>query len=640
MPTSAPPANPNRFGIRLPWDAPLKIVYPVIITLTLFVITIFWLLLPRVEIHLMDRKREMIRELTESAWSTIHYYASLADKGTISQTEARKQAIDQLRNLRFGPDGKDYFWINDMHPNMVMHPYRPDLEGKDMTDVTDPTGKHLFLAFVEKVRRDGAGYVDYQWQWQDNPNKIVDKISYVKEFAPWGWVIGTGVYVEDVRAQIAAITQRITIICIVITIIIFMLSYYIVWQGAGTERKRRLVEQSLRASETRYRLLTETAREIIITFDTDLRITYANQAWLKISGHTAEEVMGRSILDIVSADMADAFKNQLDRMQTSDSQDFLLESALRVRDGRIIPVEATFVVMEIPGNTRSFLMAARDVTEKKRAEEHTRLQREQLYQSNKMASLGTLVSGVAHEINNPISTVMLNIQVLGKFWRLAAPVLDRYHHHHGGLTVGSMDYEEFSGRMPRMIQDTLDGVGRVKRIVADLKDFAGQHPSHVRDKVDLNDIVKKATGLVASMIKKASSDFKVCYASHLPTFEGNGQRIEQVIINLLVNACQAMAGRRMPLRVATGYDDRSKNLYVEIEDHGAGMAPEVMARITDPFFTTKRDSGGTGLGLSISDTIIRDHGGRLVFHSTPGKGTIAIIRLPCTPRDSQPKEAQ
>jgi two-component system NtrC family sensor kinase len=164
--------------------------------------------------------------------------------------------------------------------------------------------------------------------------------------------------------------------------------------------------------------------------------------------------------------------------------------------------------------------------------------------------------------------------------------------------------------------------------VGDLKDFSGQRPSGLQDAVDLNSVVRKATGLAATTIKKASSEFQVQYADQLPTFRGNAQRLEQVIINLLVNACQAMAEKRRPLRVATGYDATSHTVVVEVEDGGCGMAPEVMDRITDPFYTTKRDSGGTGLGLSISDTIIREHGGRLEFRSTPGVGTVATVRIP------------
>lgn len=638
MPGS-PPLEARRSDERMPWGAPLNIVRPVLITLALFVITLFWLLLPRLEHHLMDRKREMIRELTESAWSVVRYYHSLAQKGAITHQEARRQAVGLLRKVRFGPEGKDYFWINDMRPVLVMHPYRPDLEGQDASQMTDSTGKHLFMDFVDTVRRKGAGYVDYRWQWQDNPDKIVSKISYVKGFTPWGWVIGTGVYVEDVRAQIGAITRSITTICLGITAVMFLLCFYIVWQGAAAERKRREAERSLRESEAQYRLLTETAQEIITTFDDDHRITYVNQAWSKAQGEGSPDVRGRPITDIVAPESRDAFQAALDRIAKPSPADRLFETALQVHDGRIIPVEATFAVMTGADGSRSHLMAARDITERKRAEEQARLQREQLYQSAKMASLGTLVAGVAHEINNPISTVLLNIQTLEKFWQRAAPVLDRYHRREGGLSVGNMDYAEFAARMPELIRHTLEGVARVGRIVGDLKDFSGQRPSGSLDRVDLNSVVRKSAGLVTTMIKKACSEFQTHYAEQLPTFPGNTQRIEQVIINLLVNACQAMAQKRKPLRVATGYDAPSRCVYVEVEDGGCGMAPEVMDRITDPFFTTKRDSGGTGLGLSISDTIIREHGGRLEFSSTPGTGTVATVRIPIRLPDPAPREA-
>jgi PAS domain S-box-containing protein len=634
-----PPLDPHSNDNRMPWAAPMNIVLPVLITLALFVITLFWLLLPRLELHLMDRKREMIRELTESAWSAVRYYHSLAEKRVITDPEARRQAVDLLRNVRFGPEGKDYFWINDMRPVLIMHPYRPDLEGRDASEITDPTGKHLFMDFVDTVRRKGAGYVDYMWQWQDNPEKIVSKISYVKEFSPWGWVIGTGVYVEDVRAQIGAITQNITSICMGITAVMFLLCFYIVWQGAAAERKRREAERSLRESEAQYRLLTETAQEIITTFDDDHRITYVNQAWSKVQGQGGPDVHGRPITAIVAPENHDAFQATLDRIAQSPPAEHLFETALQVHDDLIIPVEATFAVMTGTDGGRSYLMAARDITERKRAEEQARMQREQLYQSAKMASLGTLVAGVAHEINNPISTVLLNIQTLDKFWQRAAPVLDRYHQREGGLSVGNMDYTEFAARMPELIRHTLEGVMRVGRIVGDLKEFSGQRPSGLEDMVDLNSVVRKSTALTATMIKKASSEFQVEYAEYMPTFPGNAQRLEQVIINLLVNACQAMAEKRKPLRVATGYDARSRTVFVEVEDGGCGMAPEVMERITDPFFTTKRDCGGTGLGLSISDTIIREHGGRLEFRSTTGAGTVATVRIPIRLPESAPGEA-
>ena len=508
-------------------------------------------------------------------------------------------------------------------------PYRPDLEGLDTSDLTDPSGKHLFVAFADKVRSEGAGYVDYQWQWQDDPNRVVEKISYVKGFSPWGWVIGSGVYVEDVRGQISAITRHISMICLGITAVMVLLSFYIVWQGSLTENKRRRMETSLRESEAKYRLLAETAREIIITFDSNFRITYANQAWMQAAANDSQPIVGRSILDIIAPGAQAPFKAKVDQAAQGQTEDYFLETAFRMGGhGAAVPIEATLAMMQAPDGNNSYLLAARDVSEKIKAAESARRQREQLFQTAKLASLGTLVSGVAHEINNPISTVMLNVQMLQKFWQIADPVLSQHHEKVSRLSVGGLDYDDFSRRMPQLMSYTLEGVERVKRIVGDLKEFSGQKPGDISDAVDLNDIVEKAVGLVSSLIKKATSDFQAHYEPGLPPFRGNGHRIEQVVINLLVNACQAMEDKHKPLRIATGYDEKTKSLFIEVKDTGIGMPREVLQRITDPFFTTKRDAGGTGLGLSISDTIMRDHGGRLEFETAPGLGTTATAWIP------------
>ena len=223
---------------------------------------------------------------------------------------------------------------------------------------------------------------------------------------------------------------------------------------------------------------------------------------------------------------------------------------------------------------------------------------------------------------------MLNIQVFEKFWRAAQPILDNHYEQQGRLTVGPMAYPQLRDRMPRLLLFSQEGVERVKRIVEDLKDFSGQKPSDLRETVNLNKVVEKTLGLISSLIKKATSDFHVEYYENLPTLQGNSQRLSQVIINLVVNACQALTDPRQSISLSTGYLEESEEIFFEVRDDGRGMPPEVLARIKDPFYTTKRDSGGTGLGLSISDTIIRNHGGWLEYSSAPGKGTTSTILLP------------
>jgi signal transduction histidine kinase len=487
---------------RLAGGIPVRIILPVSLTVILFGLTIFLLLLPLIEKKLMDGKREMIRELTESSWSILAAHAQEERDGLLTRQKAQASAIENLRRLRYGPELKDYFWINDMHPRIVMHPYRPDLEGKDISGFTDPNGKRLFLEFVKVVKANSAGYVDYEWQWKDNPGRIVPKISYVKGFEPWGWIVGTGIYVEDVRAEIAAITRKLTLICLGILSVIVALSVYIV-------RRSVIVEQ-----------------------------------------------------------------------------------------------------------------------EKKQAEEEARLRQEQLFRAAKMVSLGTLVSGVAHEINNPVTSALLNTQTLRKVWDGVLPILDERSQKEGDFRVGGMTYKEIRERMPMLLSHIEDGTRRVRDIVTDLKDFARETPSERSDDIDVNEVVLKAVGLVSNLIKKSTNDFSVDYTPNPPAFKGNAQRIEQVIINLVMNACQALSDSERAVRVRTGRDPDEACVFVEVQDEGVGVPPQVMQRLKDPFFTTKRDTGGTGLGLAISDRIVRDHEGRMTFISEQGRGTTVRVYFP------------
>lgn len=481
---------------------PVRIILPVSLTVILFGMTIFLLLLPLIEEKLMDGKREMIRELTESSWSILAAHAQEERDGLVTRKKAQASAIENLRRLRYGPELKDYFWINDMHPRIVMHPYRPDLEGKDISGFTDPNGKRLFVEFVKVVKANSAGYMDYEWQWKDDPNRIVPKISYVKGFEPWGWIVGTGIYVEDVRAEIASITRKLTLICLGILSVIVVLSIYIV-------RRSAIVEQ-----------------------------------------------------------------------------------------------------------------------EKKQAEDTARLRQEQLFRAAKMVSLGTLVSGVAHEINNPVTSVLLNTQTLRKVWDGVLPILDERSQNEGDFRVGGMTYKEIRGRMPMLLSHIEGGTRRVRDIVTDLKDFARETPSERSDDIDVNEVVLKAVGLVSNLIKKSTNDFSVDYLSNPPIFKGGAQRIEQVVINLVMNACQSLLDSDRAIRVRTGRDPDKACVFIEVQDEGIGVPPEVMQLIKDPFFTTKRDAGGTGLGLAISDRIVRDHDGKMTFISEPGKGTLVRVYFP------------
>jgi signal transduction histidine kinase len=303
---------------------------------------------------------------------------------------------------------------------------------------------------------------------------------------------------------------------------------------------------------------------------------------------------------------------------------------LTVKSGERIPVEATLASLIDAGKTVRVFITARDVTEKKRVESQARLHREQLFQADKMATLGTLVSGVAHEINNPVTFIMLNAPILEQAWQAVLPILDDYHRDHGDFKVGRMDYSRLRERIPVLLANINDGAERVKTIVGELKDFARQGPSEMADHVEINPIVAKAVGLLGNLIKKSTHHFSAQYGPDIPLLKGNSQKISQVVINLLVNACQALPGPERAIRLTTAYEASSGQVLIEVTDEGCGMPEKVLQKIRNPFFTTKRGSGGTGLGLAIADRIVEDHGGSMCFTSTVDQGTIVRVCLPVT----------
>jgi polar amino acid transport system substrate-binding protein len=276
---------------------------------------------------------------------------------------------------------------------------------------------------------------------------------------------------------------------------------------------------------------------------------------------------------------------------------------------------------------------AQEVAERNRALEELRLHQDKLIQADKMATLGILVAGVAHEVNNPNGLILLNLPILKDVYGDALETLERRFRDHGDFQLGGLPYSRMRQEVPHMLEDMSEGAARIKRIVEDLKDYARQDTATRREPFDLNSVAQAALRLVETSIRKATAHCEAQYCEELPQVNGNALRIEQVIVNLLINACQALPSAERGIYLATGFDPAAGLVRLTIRDEGIGIPPESLNRLTDPFFTTKRESGGTGLGLSISAGIVQEHGGSLSFDSPPGCGTTATLTLPINPED-------
>jgi signal transduction histidine kinase/GAF domain-containing protein len=261
----------------------------------------------------------------------------------------------------------------------------------------------------------------------------------------------------------------------------------------------------------------------------------------------------------------------------------------------------------------------RDVTLEKTYEQ-------QLQQADKLASLGQLVSGIGHEINNPNQFIRGNIKILKQALEDILPIVDDYQRSHHDLKIAKLQYDFFRKHIMMLIDDMDRGSTRIKGIVEGLRSFARKDEGLLVDTIDINTLIEASARLVHNEVHKYA-DIELDLAEGLPTFTGNAQKIEQVLVNLIVNAGQAMRDdERGTITVRTRSEDG--NVVFEVADNGVGMNEKTLKQIFDPFFTTKRSKGGTGLGLAIVYRIVEEHGGKVAVSSKLGAGTTFTVRIP------------
>lgn len=358
--------------------------------------------------------------------------------------------------------------------------------------------------------------------------------------------------------------------------------------------------------------LFQAAPLAIVLQDAGQRVKLWNREAERLFGWNADEIMGHSCPLLMS--LAEEVRSVIFQHNQNGR-----ELTLQKRDDTPITVSLSSALLdETHHETGGMLLLMEDITERKRLQSEAD-------RASRLASLGELAAGVAHEINNPNGLVLLNMPTLHDTLLDALDALEQLA---PGVRVGGLSLERARDLVPQLAEEMKDASRRIRQIVEDLKDFARSDMHDADTDFDLNLSAEKALRLTANSIRKTTDNFSSELAVSLPYVHGNPQRIEQVIVNLLVNACEALQQRSDGLRLETRYLTESGQVELLVSDQGRGISAENLKHITDPFFTTRRKSGGTGLGLSVSARIVREHHGKLEFSSTPGKGTCAMMRLP------------
>ncbi len=402
-----------------------------------------------------------------------------------------------------------------------------------------------------------------------------------------------------------------------------------------TERKK--IEEELRDSRQKLHLVFDTIPHSIFWKDRQSVYQGCNRNFADIAGlRSPEGVIGKTDLDLPwTKEQAESFI-QLDQqvMDNNKSESHIIEQLLKA-DGSTAWTNTTKTpLLNTEGNVIGMLGTLEDITEELEIRKQEKVREQQLVKADKMISLGILVAGVAHEINNPNQFIMSHISPLKRVCDEVMPILEKYSTEYGDFRLAGMNYSQMKQRLPTIFANLMSGSQRIKNIVEELREYIREYPSEHIESIQFNSVVESALTLLENLIKKSTTVFRVDYGKDLPFIKGHYQQLEQVIINLVQNACQALTSNDEGIFISTSYDKTENTILFTVEDEGTGIPEEQLDRVTDLFFTTKRDIGGIGLGLAISSKIILEHEGKMTFSSGKKKGTQATIALPLERQES------
>jgi PAS domain S-box-containing protein len=399
--------------------------------------------------------------------------------------------------------------------------------------------------------------------------------------------------------------------------------------------ERRRAEEALRTSERRYRQLTEGTRDAIVVADHRGLITLFNPAAQQTFGYPEHEVLGQPLAMLTSPDDQGAHRELLHGYLTTPgdhSSGPPLELRGRRKGGEGFPMEVSLTALELPEGVLQ-LAAIRDTTERHRLQAR-------LVQSEKLASLGLLSAGVAHEINNPLSYVSNNLAILERDVRSLKAAAEACEEAQALLEPTRPDFaakvaqlvEEVGlsyveQNIERILGSTRQGIRRVAEIVQKLRDFARLDRAEF-DRADIHEAIAGSLELVRERLDRAGVVVDRQFGDLPPVFCAPVQ-MNQLFFSLILNSIQAIeATSRGSGRIEVRTRAAGGAVIADVTDDGCGIPPEDLPRIFDPFFTTRPVGAGTGLGLSICHSIVADHGGRIEVESTPGRGTRFRITLP------------
>jgi len=518
-----------------------------------------------------------------------------------------------VENIRSGKTG--YAWVIDQNGNFLFHPAH-DFIGKNAFEVRkekDPRLPYQKINFIQKEKM-MKGYQGTGWYISGWHRGITGKIKKLIAYAPITisknplnlWSVAVVAPISEIEGAVHSGYLRLFLMegLVIFSILIGAVAIiYFEYRWSGSLEKR--VEEKtkeLKGSEEKYRSLVESAEDLIYTVDSYGCFNSMNSATANFFGVNKEDLIGRKLSDVFPAKVAEKQKkliNLVFKFGKSIREEFLLE----INEHQTW-VNANFMPLkDEKGNVISVLCIARDITEDKRIER-------QLINTEKLASIGTLAAGVAHELNNPLGVILGFVDLL-----IEKEQKD------------SQNYQDLKTIERQAIH--------CKQVVENLLSFARQEEEEEKA-CDLHKCIDDVINIVKHTLEINNITLELDLAEELPLIRGDPKKMQQVFLNLINNAVDAMEGMNGEgiLRISTSMERGTQMAVIKFQDNGVGIKRENIAKIFEPFFTTKEAGKGTGLGLSVSYGIITKYGGTITCESNTTesphrpKGSTFVIKIP------------
>lgn len=570
------------------------------------------------------------------------------------ERDVQQEVLERIGQIRFGEDG--YIFVVDYDGVTLMNGVQPELIGQNLWEMTDPNGIKVIQEERRAVEMPEGDFISYSWE-RPSDNKVSSKISYVKGFPRWRWMIGAGVYTDEIETLIAvkkaAMWQNLRndslgfgfILLTLLTVVLafcYGLSRYLgsrlkiflrFFQGMETGGMPMITESFTAAelhllAESANRMLANRAKaeEALRRNEEKLKsifraaptgiglvvhrvIVEANERLCEMIGYTREELLHQSARMLYPSDEDYDWVGREKYRQISDRGTGTVETRWRRKDGAVIPVILSSTPLDPSDLSQGVTFTALDISDLKRAEAERIELEGQLMQMRKLESVGQLAGGVAHDFNNMLSPILGYAEML-------RDDLPKDHPHAEDLL------------------QIIRAAERARDLTRQLLAFARRQNLEIRP-LRLNEVIRGFEKMLRRTIRENVS-IETRLSDDGAIVNGDVGQVEQILLNLAINAQDAMpdggaltietsletVGEHHPLRVK-GVEAGSYVL-MKVSDTGTGMAPETLSRIFDPFFTTKELGRGTGLGLSTVYGIVKQH----FAHSEPGCGSAFDVYFP------------